>query len=379
MHRTTLVLALVVSMVVPSVHALEVDREVLPRVTLGGRVISTLDFVDLDSHPDAANSIDDEDSNIMVRVDKRLYGDGVAGAVLGFREDEDKVHFGDHYVFFWNRSFEVALGHAPLRNTLIEFPTLRDDDLLSVTHVGNASSNSNFDQTHGDVASLDGFMGAGHTLGTWVSSRVDESAVAGVAGIDTAGVSYIYAPPDVLHYVRRVRRAGVLLDAQKVDAGSETGWMTAWVAGIDFNLNLDPSSNWSMQAQLISVAGEGAVDLTSVRGRARAESRSLVAAVRYTARPALLTRWQAALTLGYTEFPEVDDAAQWSATPVLVYRLGEGVDVLAQYKHVGHGSDLGGGEDRSVQIGIAFNLDARFNDTIGERNSILNLEHGYIR
>jgi hypothetical protein len=30
-------------------------------------------------------------------------------------------------------------------------------------------------------------------------------------------------------------------------------------------------------------------------------------------------------------------------------------------------------------LGMAFSLDAMFNDNIGERASILNLEHGYIQ
>ena len=33
------------------IAALEVDREVMPRVTLGGRVIATVDAIDLDSDP----------------------------------------------------------------------------------------------------------------------------------------------------------------------------------------------------------------------------------------------------------------------------------------------------------------------------------------
>jgi hypothetical protein len=39
---------------------------------------------------------------------------------------------------------------------------------------------------------------------------------------------------------------------------------------------------------------------------------------------------------------------------------------------------LGGGTDRVVQIGLAFSLEATFNDNVGERDSILNREHGRI-
>jgi hypothetical protein len=93
-----------------------------------------------------------------------------------------------------------------------------------------------------------------------------------------------------------------------------------------------------------------------------------------------LTRWQASLSLGYKDFPDVTSATQWSAVPAFMYRLGQGVDILTELIHTQYDDALyGGGEDNTVQIGIAFSLDAKFNDNIGERSSILNLEHGYIQ
>jgi hypothetical protein len=359
---------------------LEVDREVLPRLTLGGVIVGTLDAVDWDSDPGREESINSEDSFIALRLDKRLYEAGVAGAMVGFREDADTVHFSDHYVFYWNPSIEFALGHAPLRNTLVEFPTLRDDDLAYATLVANASSAGNFDQTHGDVARFDWFPNRGsHGLGVWAASRVDDGSGNGVDGIDTVGLGYIYEPPEPLRYIVRVRRAGVLLDRQEARAASGTDWMNAWIAGASVNLNEDPSSNWSLDAQLIRNSGvDGAASVADFHQRSRAASRALVVALRHTARPALLTRWQVALTAAVKEFDDVDDSRQWSLVPGVHYELGQGVSLLAQYAHTAYGDALGGGVDRSLQIGLSFSLEARFNDTIGERNSILNREHGYI-
>ena len=62
-----------------------------------------------------------------------------------------------------------------------------------------------------------------------------------------------------------------------------------------------------------------------------------------------------------------------------LYRLGQGVDLLMQLSYTDYVDGLGGGNDAVVQIGMAFGFDAMFNDTIGERDSILNLEHGYIQ
>ncbi len=360
-------------------QALEVDREVLPRITLGGRVIGTLDATDLDSNSARSGTINSEDSELALRMDKRLYENGVAGATLSFREDADAVHFANHYVFFWNENLNVVLGHAPLRNTLIEFSTMREDDLAYATHALNASSKENFAQTHGDVASIDWFPEPNHALGVSVNSRSDDVGM-GIDGLDSIGASYIYAPPDTLRYMTRVRRAGIILDRQQARVGDKKYWLNTWITGAAFNLNDDPSGNWSLDAQLIRNQGaDVAADVSTHYGRARSASTALVTSLHYTARPALLTRWQAMLTVATKEFDDVHGSSQWSLAPGLTWRAGQGVDVLAQYVHTEYGAALGGGIDRTFQIGLAFSLEARFNDTIGQRNSILNLEHGYIR
>jgi len=361
-------------------QALEVDREVLPRITLGGRVLGTLDATDLDSDSARSGTINSEDSEIALRMDKRLYEGGVAGATLSFREDADAVHFANHYVFFWNENINVILGHAPLRNTLIEFSTLREDDLVYATHALNASSAQNFAQTHGDVASIDWFPEPNHALGVAMSSRSDDAGM-GIDGIDSIGASYIYAPPDTLRFMTRVRRAGIILDRQQTRVNGQKYWMNTWITGAAVNLNDDPSGNWSLDAQLIRNEGANvAVGVVpTYYERVRSASSAVVASLHYTARPALLTRWQAMVTLATKEFDDLHGSGQWSLAPGLTWRAGQGVDVLAQYIHTEYGTALGGGIDRIFQIGLAFSLEARFNDTIGQRNSILNLEHGYIR
>lgn len=367
-------------LVTGAAQALEVDREVLPRITLGGRVIGTLDATDLDSDSTRTGTINSEDSELALRMDKRLYENGVAGATLSFREDADTVHFANHYVFYWSENLNVVLGHAPLRNTLIEFSTMREDDLVYATHVLNASSVQNFAQTHGDVASIDWFPRSDHALGISVSSRSDDAGV-GIDGIDSIGASYIYAPPDTLRYMTRVRRAGIILDRQQTRVNGRKYWMNTWITGAAINLNDDPAGNWSLDAQWIRNQGvdTGVSAAPTYYEFARSASNALVVSLHYTARPALLTRWQAMFTVANKEFDDIRGGNQWSMAPGLTWRAGQGVDVLAQYIHTENAKASGGGMDRILQIGLAFSLEARFNDTIGQRNSILNLEHGYIR
>lgn len=365
------------------VMALEVDREVMPRISIGGRIISTVDVVDYDSAPNAKSEINIDDSVLLTRFDKRLYGGGVAGATLGMREDDNAVQFHEANVFYWNQNMQATIGQTRLRNTVIEFPTLRDEDLLTYSHVGNASSNDELQQIYGKQLSFDWiFDQKDQMLGVWAGSRDDEVGL-GSDGFDSHGVTYTYEISEDLRYVKQLRHAGILIDRQKVNLVNDE-WMTSVVLGAEFNLNLDPQANWSLGLQanvnngVDGVTVAGLTNLNAVSNQARAKSKALIASLRFTNRPQLLTRWQAALNVAYKDYSDFSNATQVSLIPSFVYSLGQGVDLLGQISYTDFDNNLGGGTDTLAQLGIAFNFDTRFNDNIGERNSILNMEHGYI-
>ena len=369
-------------------QALEVDREVIPRMTLGGRVISTFDTFDYDSDPGKDDDFNTGDSSILMRFDKRMYKDGIAGAVVGFTEAEETVKFHQLHGFYWDRDFGATIGRTRLRNTIIEFPLLRDDDLLEYTHVGNASSQEEFDQIYASQVAFDWFVDQKlNSIGIWGATRANDTSVTAPDGVDSFGLNYTYEQGEDLLYVKPIRHAGVSIDRQKLTTGSGDEWMTAVIAGIEFNLNEDPTSNWSMGIQAINNNGVSGITTANIRNgatnsvsnRARAKSNSLVASLRYTARPMLLTRWQAAITMAYKDYSDAVDASQWSVAPNYVYKLGQGVDLMAQAKYTNFSNGMGGGSDTAIQVGMSFSLEAIFNDNIGERTSILNLEHGYIQ
>ena len=382
--NNALLASILTGLLVQNVSALEVDREVVPRMTIGGRVIGNLETLDLDSEPEAGDGINMSDSAILMRFDKRMYRTGVAGAVIGIKESEDAVVFHQLHAFYWNRDYRFELGRTRLRNSLIEFPLIRDDDLLDYTHVGNASSNDEFDQIYGKTAAFDWYLDRKvQRLNIWTGTRRNGDPIDfpdASDGFDSFGAGYVYQQPEDLRYVKWIRRGGVLYDRQKVHTINGSQSLNAVVAGIEFNLNMNPVDNWSLGLQTVFNNGlDNAKDLSSVASRTKAKSTSLVASVRYTGRPKLLTRWQGAITAAVKDYADIDQGAQWSIAPNVVYRIGQGVDVFAQLKYTDYDKALGGGSDTAVQLGIAFSLETMFNDTIGERNSILNLEHGYIQ
>lgn len=192
------------------------------------------------------------------------------------------------------------------------------------------------------------------------------------------GAGYVYEQPEDLRYVKRLRHAGVLVDGQKVETTTGDEWSYALIAGAETNLNIDPRHSWSLAGQ--AILNQGVSDTPVVATNlAASESTSMVVSLRFTGRPKLLTRYQAGLTFAYKDFADINDGDHWSVVSNAFYRLGQGVDLLAQVKYTDYNDGLGGGDDTIVQIGMAFSFDAMFNDSIGERDSILNLEHGYIQ
>jgi len=381
--------ALILITTTTELFALEVDREVNPRLTIGGRAIATLDAFRADDRAgvDDNNEINTEDSSLLLRLDKRMYGDGVAGAVVGLTQHDDTATFHQTHAFYWNRNFEVRLGRSRLRNSLLELPLIRDDDFLAYTHIGNASSNEEFDQIFGDIASFDWFVDQKNTaLGFWAESRRDDVNVTqfkAPEGIDSWGAGLVYEQSEDLRYIKWIRHAGIRGVRQLVEvAPNDYKWMSGVIAGAEFNLGINPQDNWSMAIQGTYNAGlkeTPIVLVDTLSNQARAKSSAYVASLRYTKRPNLLTRFQAALSVGYKNYDDVNDASQITIAPSLFYRLGQGVDVVAQFRRTRFADGLGGGIEQVGQVGLAFGLDTRMNNNIGERNSILNLEHGYIQ
>ncbi len=407
-HRAMLAGLIAAGASAPVAKALEVDREVLPRITVGGRLLATPMYESNDGFgtqsDDSTNEIDVSDSAFLLRFDKRTYSQkGVAGAVLGLRKTStdsdlgDDVFFHQLNAFYWNRDYQVVLGRTRLRNFLIEFPTVRDEDLIDYVYVPNASSyrEAEEDQFYATQAAFDWYVGKKSALSIWTAARVETDNLGEereTAELNSAGIGWRYATSEQLRYVERIREAGVMVDFQNVD-DPVTGLddtMHSITAGAEWNLNRDPSHNWSMAVQGVYNKGFNDIVFNPAAGDAaqriaqrRAKSRTAVVSLRYTDRPKLLTRSQYAVSLAYKDYPDRDSASQWSIIPSYVYQLGHATDFVAQYIHTKRDDGLaaltGFDTERKLMVGLVFGFDQTFNDQIGERKSILNLEHGYIQ
>jgi hypothetical protein len=79
------------------------------------------------------------------------------------------------------------------------------------------------------------------------------------------------------------------------------------------------------------------------------------------------------------DYSDVEQARSYVAAPSVGYRLGSGVELLAQYQYSKNDAALaaatGVETEQRIELGLMFSFAHTFNESVGERQSILNIEH----
>jgi len=383
-----------------SAVALEIDPNVPPEISLGGRFVATVNG-SLDERPsggDETNAdLDISDTSLLLGVSKYIFSDGdYAYGALGLLlpEDdsdlEDDIFIHQAFVGLGGPNYDLRIGRTNLPNTLVTFPTIRDDDLLAFTHVGNAHANvdAEEDQIFGGVVGGTRYFDGGLQASAYGTARAEtdlsdlsDKERTSRFNLNGMALGFAYDVPEAIKFDSGFRYAGIALDWQSADAlaGGDDEQIVSVLGGISYNLSDDPEATWALDLQGIYTFGDGASDLTTEVGRARADQYSVVTALRYTDRPYLQTNWQAALTFAWKDYADLDDSWSVAVVPSVAWRIGSGIDVLTQYIYRENQSALAAAENLSSShtlfVGMSFALNATFNESVGTRGSILDLEH----
>lgn len=399
---------LAVAVAVASAASLPATRmaaqESRPRLTLGGRGLVS---VNLDRTrglapeggtltSESSTVSDFSDTFVLLRLDQLLYGNDRVGMVVGFLfpdadTDLGQVFYDQINVFYDARTYRVQLGRTRLGNFLVEFPTLREEDVLEYGYVLNAFSdaeNSEFSR-YGNVIRGELFRWNSRVI---LRAQAANWAVTDRTGklldqfdVNAAGASLTYRLPEALRYQGVVRDLSVGIQSQNLDEPGQA-WIHSVMAAAAVNLSRHPLRSVTLTGQIVRNFGMDGVDaaelLTSPQGRARASSTALLGSLRVLLRPYQLDRLQAAVTAGYKAFDDID-ASRFTVLPNLFFRLGQGVDLGIQYQYERLGGmmaqALGNRDRHSLKLTLALGFTSVFNDYFGERDDILNIEHGFIR
>ncbi len=350
-----------------------------------------------DSHQSAVS--DFSDSFLLLRLDRQLYTNHRAGMLLGFLFPDAETDLGDVFynqinVFYDTRAFRGSLGRTRLENFALEFPTLREEDLLEYAFVLNGFSNADNSEfsRYGNVARAELFGSGGRLHARGQASNWTVTDVEGERQDDfevNAASGFLgYRLPQAIRYSGVVREAGIGFHGQKVDLPGGK-WLAGFSAGLAVNLSRNPLRNVELRGQVIHNRGVDAVapvdgaaaTLGTPLGRALSRSTAFVASLRLLRRPYQLDRLQVATTVGYKTFSGVD-ASRLTVVPNVFFRLGQSVDVGVQYQYESLSGSLvellGLRRSHSVKFVLVFSFQSMFNDYFGDRDDILNLEHGYI-
>lgn len=390
-------------------------QESMPRLTFGGKGLVSFDLNGTSPFADGETGETDfgtvnnfSDSFLLVRLDRQLYEKDRAGVVVGFLFPDAETELGEVFynqvhVFYDSENFGGKLGRTRLTNWVLEFPTLREEDLIEYGVVNNAFSNADNSEfsRYGNVLRAELYRMSSRLVLASQAANWKETDATGDEldqfDVNAASASLTYRLPKGIRYEGFVRRAGLELVSQNVDAAGAS-WMHTLVGGAALNLTRNPLRNVELRTQAIynfgaeaddgslvfDPAGDSApttVTLADPVGRARSESFSVVSSLRFLGRPYQLDRFQAAVTGAYKEFVD-RDGSQFAVVPNVFFRLGQGVDLGLQYRYEQFDDALAGAlgrkRDHSVQLTLSFGFQMMFNNYFGERDDILNMEHGYI-
>ena len=382
------------------VGALEIDPRVMPEINFGGKILTTADFLSEDLQTGKADghfAQNLSDSSLLFGFSKYLFTDNDYGfAVFGLKLPDhdtdlrDDIYLHQAHAGIGGKRYEILLGRTRLTNTLISFPTVRDEDLLSYTHVANGQSNAEADeyQIFGGMVRGMYRLSTFWMVGGALTARTQTDPADLVNNPRTSSsefnggsVTLAYDVPEAIKFDRGVRFAGITVDRQSLDAmgSSPKDRATAFIAGLTFNVSDNPEKTLVVDLQCIVNQGAEVTSLASRVERNRAKNTAVAAAVRYGHRPYLQTRWFAGVTAGWKKYDDFNDALSYAVAPNWLYRLGSGVDFIAQYVYRKDRGDLaaatGVTSAHEVLVGLSFAFDATFNETVGESRSILNLEH----
>lgn len=370
-----------------------------PEILLGARGVMSfnLDFL-ADKTKSAVN--DFSDSSLLIGFRQKLYSQFRAKMVLGFQfpdadSDLGQIYFHQVFLQVENQSNILKIGRSRVKSALIEFPTLRDDDALRFTDVLNPfSAGENTEESQfGNVLELTHIFGqrlwlrihGEHFTETPVPPEMSETDFS----LNSIGVSFEYRVPEAQRWNRQVlHQIGISFNNFITDREGYSSWTDRALKNVIFstvwNVHPDPVHFVDLRHQTIYNDGFDEVKSVSTYPEmTRARALSTFTSLRYLYRRLERPTLQLTSAIGYKTFPDLlNRTRQLQVLANVFYRLGENFDVGLQFQQEWSDGDLTkilGQKESRIQFSIIYSVDQSWNNQFDERDSLLNLEHGYIR
>jgi hypothetical protein len=395
-----LVVALVPSRILAQAQQTPIPEKpsIAPQIELDGTGIGTLEVRSprfaLPSGSRSSNTrFNLSDSAVLLGASERLFrrsaiGSFVIGAVSTESESAPSgtnLFLHQLYLDYQSRGTEAIIGRTNVATRLIDFPTLRGDDLNEFVNVLNPFSNGTNVEEHrySNLASIVLNRNLRHFLNVHAQNLITSTPeTVGQGGINSFGISFMYQGVPALEAIQKIPLWGVGFERQSI-AKSSGGSSNLVYGGIVYNIDPDPVDRLDLRFQDIYSSGNNLSAFTGVTDTFRAANNTVAASLRWLHSPFGVPGHQLSLTVGYKTFNKVSNANTLGIAITGVKRLGDGFDLVAQYAYQHRNSAYaavfnGVRDDHSVQVGFVFNFANTFNQHLGPRRSLLNLQHQYL-
>jgi hypothetical protein len=371
---------------------------IAPQIELDGTGIATLEgrfprFTLPSGIRSSTTRINVSDSALLLGVSEQLFRKGGIGSfVVGTTTTEsDRAPSGTDffvhqlYLDYQTSAVEGYIGRTDTGTRLIDFPTIRGDDLNEFVNVLNPFSNGSNVEEHrySNQAAIVFNQRLRYFVNLHAQNLITSTpGSAGQGGINSYGVNFQYQGPPTLQAIQKVPLWGVGYERQSIGTG-DGGAANLLYGGIVYNVNADPVDLVDLRVQDIYAFSNGLNSFNNVTDTFRAAGNSAAISIRYLHSPFGEPGYQVALTAGYKSYSNVSNADTFAVALTGVKRLGSGFDLVAQYTYqhrdAAYAAVYSGVKDEhSVQVGFVFNFNHTFNQHLGPRRSLLNLQHQYV-
>ncbi|PCJ81243.1 MAG: hypothetical protein COA49_05900 [Bacteroidetes bacterium] len=365
-----------------------VKGQVSPEIELGAKGVMSGNFEIKDNNSTSAVS-DFSDSQILLGFRQKLYNNWRAQMVFGMQfpdadSDLGQVFYNHVFLKLENQKNIVKVGRSTTQTIINEFSTLRDDDAMQFNYSLNPFSNgvNTQDNQYGNVIEYTHIFKQRVWLTFHGENFADLSAPDNFE-LNSFGGSLIYIIPESQIWNRNIiQRVG--LSYNNYITNRPGGELLKNILGtITLNLKPDPVHFIDLKVQGIYNVGFTSIDsINSYSNYVNIGSFSTFGTIRYVYRKYERPMIQTSLGFGYKTFNNVTESEQIIGIANVFYRIGENFDLGFQYRYLknnGQSGVLFGQQEHRVQIAMVYTINQIFNNQFDTRNSILNLEHSYLK
>jgi hypothetical protein len=371
------------------------DPSTAPQIEIAGAGIGTLGYSRSAGHQSGEGTTDYSDSALLIGAAQKLYDGGIGSFGLGWlTTDPSSRGYGSgssyfaHQAFvdYQTQTFEALIGRTDSATAhLVDFPTLRGDDLVTLTNPVDPFSNGENTEEHrySNVGSVTLNQDFKYFESIHVQHLINSASVGTDTGINSFGVNFEYFTTVGQEMFNRVPTWGAGVEHIVLGANSPGGLNQFSLGGV-LNLNESVTNRLDLRAQGVVSVGSDLRAFQSVTDSFQADASSLAMSIRYLNSPFGKPGYQIGLTTGWKSFTKVDDARSFGWALTGVKRLGQGFDFVAQSKGqwrdpaLARVQSAGIPYEQVTEVGFIFDFSSTFNQHISPRRSMLNQQHGYV-